>query len=257
MQTSQAFGQVQDALSFRTSYDTFAQYRAALDRLCGFLDANAQTRELPQVVHREQPGALDIEHLQVSRRPDGHHLLSGLQLKAHSGQALLIKGPSGSGKTTLLRSIAGLWPHAQGTVGRPGGHQALFLSQRPYLPWATCARPLLSDGCFTAGRRAPSTGAAPGQPGPPGRQAGCQPVGPASCRLASSSAWLRVLFNRPRHRRSRESTSAMDEGLEHALPACCASRCSTMLVVWATAARWRVSIPTWRSMAMAGGRCRK
>ena len=69
MQTSQAFGQVQDALSFfRTSYDTFAQYRAALDRLCGFLDANAQTRELPQVVHREQPGALDIEHLQVSRK---------------------------------------------------------------------------------------------------------------------------------------------------------------------------------------------
>ena len=33
MQTSQAFGQVQDALSFfRTSYDTFAQYRATLDR---------------------------------------------------------------------------------------------------------------------------------------------------------------------------------------------------------------------------------
>lgn len=38
MQTSQAFGQVQDALSFfRTSYDTFAQYRATLDRLSGFL----------------------------------------------------------------------------------------------------------------------------------------------------------------------------------------------------------------------------
>ena len=45
MQTSQAFGQVQDALSFfRTSYDTFAQYRATLDRLSGFLDANEAAR---------------------------------------------------------------------------------------------------------------------------------------------------------------------------------------------------------------------
>src|SRR2546427_8483114 len=42
--------------------------------------SNAQTRELPQVVHKEQPGALDIEGLQASR-PDGHHLLSDLQLK--------------------------------------------------------------------------------------------------------------------------------------------------------------------------------
>ena len=49
MQTSQAFGQVQDALSFRTSYDTFAQYRATLDRLSGFLDANEAARALPAV----------------------------------------------------------------------------------------------------------------------------------------------------------------------------------------------------------------
>ena len=38
MQTSQAFGRCRTRCpSFRTSYDTFAQYRATLDRLSGFL----------------------------------------------------------------------------------------------------------------------------------------------------------------------------------------------------------------------------
>ena len=56
MQTSQAFGQVQDALSFfRLSYDAFAQYRAVLDRLTGFLDVDEQARALPSV-----RGALSI-----------------------------------------------------------------------------------------------------------------------------------------------------------------------------------------------------
>lgn len=220
MQTSQAFGQVQDALSFfRTSYDTFAQYRAALDRLCGFLDANAQTRELPQVVHKEQPGALDIEDLQVSR-PDGHHLLSGLQLKLIPGQALLIKGPSGSGKTTLLRSIAGLWPHAEGTVGRPGGHQALFLSQRPYLPlgdlrtaiaYPADASPQDDERLQQALRQVSLA-----------HLADKLDVNQDWSRILSIGeqqrlAFARVLFNRPAIVFLDESTSAMDEGLEHAL----------------------------------------
>ena len=134
MQTSQAFGQVQDSLSFfRESYDTFAQYRATLDRLTGFLDANQQASELPRVSTKAQTQALDIVGLQV-RRPDGHALIADLDLRLHAGQALLIKGPSGSGKTTLLRALAGLWPYAEGEVGRPIGTEALFLSQRPYLP---------------------------------------------------------------------------------------------------------------------------
>ena len=134
MQTSQAFGQVQDSLSFfRESYDTFAQYRAILDRLTGFLNANDQASALPRVLTEDQPRALDIVGLQVLR-PDGHALIADLDLRLQGGQALLIKGPSGSGKTTLLRALAGLWPFAEGEVRRPLGTQALFLSQRPYLP---------------------------------------------------------------------------------------------------------------------------
>ncbi|MBI6899916.1 ABC transporter ATP-binding protein/permease [Pseudomonas putida] len=220
MQTAQAFGQVQDSLSFfRESYDTFAQYRATLDRLTGFLDANQQTSELPRVVSVDQDHALGIRGLQV-RRPDGHALIADLDLDLHSGQALLIKGPSGSGKTTLLRALAGLWPYAEGEVRRPLGTQALFLSQRPYLP--------LGD------LRTAIAYPAQGVPGDDARmQQALRQVNLAHLaeRLDEQRDWSRilslgeqqrlafsrVLFNRPQVVFLDESTSAMDEGLEHAL----------------------------------------
>ncbi|WP_236248526.1 ABC transporter ATP-binding protein/permease [Pseudomonas mosselii] len=220
MQTAQAFGQVQDSLSFfRESYDTFAQYRATLDRLTGFLDANQQASELPRVVSVDQDHALGIQGLQV-RRPDGHALIADLDLNLHSGQALLIKGPSGSGKTTLLRALAGLWPYAEGEVRRPLGTQALFLSQRPYLP--------LGD------LRTAIAYPAQGAPGDDARmQQALRQVNLAHLaeRLDEQRDWSRilslgeqqrlafsrVLFNRPQVVFLDESTSAMDEGLEHAL----------------------------------------
>ncbi|MDH1632440.1 ABC transporter ATP-binding protein/permease [Pseudomonas mosselii] len=220
MQTAQAFGQVQDSLSFfRESYDTFAQYRATLDRLTGFLDANQQASELPRVISVDQDHALGIQGLQV-RRPDGHALIADLELDLHSGQALLIKGPSGSGKTTLLRALAGLWPYAEGEVRRPLGAQALFLSQRPYLP--------LGD------LRTAIAYPAQGAPGDDARmQQALRQVNLAHLaeRLDEQRDWSRilslgeqqrlafsrVLFNRPQVVFLDESTSAMDEGLEHAL----------------------------------------
>ncbi|WP_372822370.1 ABC transporter ATP-binding protein/permease [Pseudomonas parafulva] len=220
MQTSQAFGQVQDSLSFfRESYDTFASYRATLDRLTGFLDANQQASELPHVATRELPRALDIAGLQVLR-PDGHRLIADLSLNLQAGQALLIKGPSGSGKTTLLRALAGLWPYAEGAVARPLGAQALFLSQRPYLP--------LGDL-----RTAIAYPAQVGQEQDARMQQALRQVNLAHLaeRLEESRDWTRilsigeqqrlafarVLFNQPHVVFLDESTSAMDEGLEHAL----------------------------------------
>ena len=85
MQTSQAFGQVQDALSFfRTSYDTFAQYRATLDRLSGFLDANEAARALPAVT-AEDHGELALDGLSV-QRPDGRPMVSDLDLRLLPGR---------------------------------------------------------------------------------------------------------------------------------------------------------------------------
>ena len=68
--------------------------------------------------------------------PAGEPLVTDLSLNVEPGEALLVRGASGSGKTTLLRTVAGLWPHAHGAVGRPAG-DALFLSQQPYMPLGT------------------------------------------------------------------------------------------------------------------------
>ena len=219
MQTSQAFGQVQDALSFfRTSYDTFAQYRATLDRLSGFLDANEAARALPAVT-AEDHGELALDGLSV-QRPDGRPMVSDLDLRLLPGQALLIKGPSGSGKTTLLRALAGLWPCAQGRLRRPLGARALFLSQRPYLPLGELRGAV----------------AYPGLAGPQddARLADAMErvnLGHLAPRLGEAADWsrvlsigeqqrlafARVLYNRPAIVFLDEATSATDEGLEHAL----------------------------------------
>jgi len=220
MQTAQAFGQVQDSLSFfRESYDAFAQYRATLDRLTGFLDANEQASALPRVTTEAQQHALEITDLQVLR-PDGHALVADLDLSLHAGQALLIKGPSGSGKTTLLRALAGLWPYAEGKVRRPPGHQALFLSQRPYLPLGD-----LRSAVAYPGQALPQDDA---------RLADALRLvnlGHLSQRLDEVADWsrilsigeqqrvafARVLFNQPAIVFLDEATSATDEGLEHML----------------------------------------
>ncbi|WP_449433961.1 ABC transporter ATP-binding protein/permease [Pseudomonas putida] len=220
MQTSQAFGQVQDSLSFfRESYDSFAQYRATLDRLTGFLDANQQASTLPRVATHGQAQGLDITRLQVLR-PDGHALIADLQLSLQAGQALLIKGPSGSGKTTLLRALAGLWPYAEGEVRRPIGHQALFLSQRPYLPLGDLRSAIAYPASSVAEDEARMQQAL--------RQVNlahlaerldvnCDWSHILSVGEQQRLAFARVLFNRPQVVFLDESTSAMDEGLEHAL----------------------------------------
>ncbi|MFJ4054199.1 MULTISPECIES: ABC transporter ATP-binding protein/permease [unclassified Pseudomonas] len=220
MQTSQAFGQVQDALSFfRESYDTFAQYRATLDRLTGFLDANQQASTLPRVSTQQQAHALDISGLQVMR-PDGYALIADLDLRLQAGQALLIKGPSGSGKTTLLRALAGLWPYAEGEVRRPTATEALFLSQRPYLPlgdlrtaiaYPTDSKPEDEVRMQQALRQVNLAHLAE-------RLAvSCDWSHILSVGEQQRLAFARVLFNRPQVVFLDESTSAMDEGLEHAL----------------------------------------
>lgn len=133
-QSANAFGQVSDSLSFfRQSYDTFAGYRASLIRLSGLIGADARARALPQVRTERLDGAMELSAVSV-KLPDGRPLVDGLDLRLSPGEALLVSGASGSGKTTLLRTLAQMWPYATGTVRRPTGTDAMFLSQFPYLP---------------------------------------------------------------------------------------------------------------------------
>ncbi|CAM3790997.1 ABC transporter ATP-binding protein/permease [Avibacterium endocarditidis] len=133
MQTAQAFGKVQESLSFyRNSYDDFAAYRAVLDRLTGFHSAINAVNQPSKTQLQDSQGEVAFQNLTI-KRPDGKSLIENLNLTFPLGTRVLIQGQSGVGKTTLLRTAAGLWQYSEGTVICPQ-HSALFLSQKPYLP---------------------------------------------------------------------------------------------------------------------------
>ena len=141
MQTSQAFGQVQDSLSFIVnSYTDLAEWRAVILRLLGFEQALGRVRveATQEGVHREagpEAGlALDRVNLQL---PGGRRLMEDVSLAIRPGDTTLISGPSGAGKSTLFRAIAGIWPFGRGQIRLPRGARVLFLPQKPYLPIGT------------------------------------------------------------------------------------------------------------------------
>lgn len=136
MQATQAFGTVNDSLSFfRNAYDLFASYQASILRLHGLVESNAKTRLLPELhTVSSVDGSVELDDVEV-RTPDGFQLIEPLSLRLDPGDSMVIVGRSGSGKTTLLRSLAQLWPFTSGMFRRPGGDNAtMFLSQLPYVP---------------------------------------------------------------------------------------------------------------------------
>ncbi|HDR1022334.1 TPA: ABC transporter ATP-binding protein/permease [Pasteurella multocida] len=133
IQTSDAFGRVQSALSFfRNSYDEFTAYRAVLNRLTGFHTAIQEANQQSDLHIEDSETDIRFDKLTVST-PDGKTLIKDLDLHLPAGSSLLIQGNSGAGKTTLLRAVAGLWAYANGQITCPQKN-TLFLSQRPYLP---------------------------------------------------------------------------------------------------------------------------
>jgi vitamin B12/bleomycin/antimicrobial peptide transport system ATP-binding/permease protein len=219
-QTATAFGQVEGALSFfRLAYDDFASYRASLNRLTGLLDANEEARALPAPVIEEREAGLGIRDLDVGL-PDGRSILTDLDLDIAGGQSLVVKGPSGSGKTTLLRTLAGLWPYVEGTISRPGLEHVLFCAQQPYLPLGSLRTALaypapaesLADDVAVQTLRSIQ-------------------LGQLAERLDLEADWSktlspgeqqrlafgRILIARPSLVFLDETTSALDEGMEHAL----------------------------------------
>lgn len=141
MQTAQAFGQVQDSLSFIvTSYTDLAEWRAVILRLLGFERALARVRAegaeegVQREVGAEASLALDRVNLKL---PGGQPLLEDVTVAIRPGDTALISGPSGAGKSTLFRAIAGIWPFGRGQIRVPRNARVLFLPQKPYLPIGT------------------------------------------------------------------------------------------------------------------------
>jgi putative ATP-binding cassette transporter len=140
MQTSSAFGRVQESLSwFIDRYVELTEWKATIDRLSTFRAALIEAGKQPEraVNVSESPGqAIEIENLAMDL-PNGRTLISDLDLTFKPGEAVLITGQTGTGKSTLLRILSRLWPFGAGKVTMPAGARYLFLPQKPYLPLGT------------------------------------------------------------------------------------------------------------------------
>jgi vitamin B12/bleomycin/antimicrobial peptide transport system ATP-binding/permease protein len=138
-QTAEAFGKVQDALSFFVNaYRTMAEWRAVIARLDGFESGIANAASLPT-----EPGSIglaqttsneiSLQQLLVNL-PNGKPLVSADAFSLRPGERTLLTGPSGSGKSTLFRAVAGIWPFGEGAIIVPANASLMMLPQRPYFP---------------------------------------------------------------------------------------------------------------------------
>ena len=143
LQTAEAFGSVQTALSFFVStYRSLAEWRAVVARLDGFETAIASATTLAgsadsiKMVPPTESDEIDLHQLLV-RLPNGTPLVSAEHLSLRAGERTLVTGPSGAGKSTLFRAIAGIWPYGSGSIAIPANATLMMLPQRPYFPIGT------------------------------------------------------------------------------------------------------------------------
>ena len=139
MQTAEAFGSVQQALSFFVdAYRRLAEWRAVVARLDGFeiaISSAATLATSPDSIGKlsAPDGEIDLRELLV-RLPNGTPLVSASHFSLRAGERTLVTGPSGAGKSTLFRAIAGIWPFGSGSISIPANASLMMLPQKPYFP---------------------------------------------------------------------------------------------------------------------------
>ncbi len=225
MQTANAFGRVQDALSvFVDIYRSLAEWRAVVERLAGFDQSIAAARSLavtPPVI-TVAAGAADTVSFKdlVVRLPSGVPLVNAGDIAIALGERVLVSGPSGSGKSTLFRALAGIWPFGQGTITVPKGARLMILPQRPYFPIAPLAAAVAypaEPGTFDSARVAELISAA----GLPDLAARIEEEGHWNRTLSLGEQQrlgiARALLHAPDYLFLDEATASLDEPAEAAL----------------------------------------
>lgn len=138
-QTANAFGQVNEALTFFVNYYvSLAEFRAVLDRLTSFDAAIEKAQALgletgPAQKKRAAAGELSLGDV-TAHLPNGKEIVKEVNLLLAGDERVLLSGPSGSGKSTLFRVVSGIWPFGKGQIEIPEGSKVMLLPQKPYIP---------------------------------------------------------------------------------------------------------------------------
>jgi putative ATP-binding cassette transporter len=143
MQIVNAFDRVQTALSYIiTAYSDIAVWKATSDRLITFNEHMQQTTQAAGFT----ASYTKLTHIEAKdltiKLPNQQTLLTKLNFRLNPAATCLVTGPSGCGKTSVLRTLAGIWPFAEGQLFIPETAKILFLPQKPYLPLATLKQAL-------------------------------------------------------------------------------------------------------------------
>lgn len=148
IQSIQAFNRVQDSLSFIVnSYPRIAEWQAVGQRLTTFADhvTEVEERALAEnhlIVSKQPENNIAVNDM-VIRTPHNKILLENINETFKHGQHYLLKGVSGIGKSTFIRTIAGIWPFADGEMVYPQQQKLMFLPQKPYMPIGSLADAIL------------------------------------------------------------------------------------------------------------------
>ncbi len=148
IQSLQAFGRVQDSLSFLVnSYPRIAEWQAVAQRLTTFVnhisDAEEKAEKENRLIFCKHPEeVIAVRNMAVST-PRSQLLLENINENFVHGQNYLIKGESGIGKSTFVRAMAGIWPYAAGEATFPESQRVMYLPQKPYMPIGTLAEAIL------------------------------------------------------------------------------------------------------------------
>ncbi len=148
IQTLQAFGHIQEALSFIVnSYTRIAEWQAVARRLVSFLNHIYEVEK--HATDKNKFSFIGCAENKIITKnlniytPKNETLLKDVNLDLVHGEHYLIKGPSGVGKSTLIRTISGIWPYGSGEIALPKKQKIMYLPQKPYMPIGTLEEALL------------------------------------------------------------------------------------------------------------------